>query len=167
MTVFHYGTNKSFDFGEYHIIEKSALLEQIHCKIHLCHKIQLLQFVCLLERLLTQPPRLLIHQRQAMHSNGFGISMLFLFVLLKTYGIFNELRTLPGLNLMNLAISMMLSHLIWLIGTAKFQETKTCERFGVIEHFLFLVTFVALSVISYHSCVVFSQPFYAGVSSNS
>ena len=72
---------------------------------------------------------------------------------------FNELRTLPGLNLMSLAVSMLLSQVIWLVGTAHFMNTKTCEVLGIIEHYLFLVTFMAMSVISYRSCIVFSRPF--------
>ena len=88
----------------------------------------------------------------------FSISM-FLFILLVTYWMSNELRTLPGLNLMSLAVSMLLSQVIWLVGTAQFINTKTCEVLGTIEHYLFLVTFMAMSVISYHSCVVFSRPF--------
>ena len=89
----------------------------------------------------------------------FSISTLFLFILLVTYRMFNELRTLPGLNLMSLAVSMLLSHLVWLIGTANFMNTKTCKGLGIIQHYLFLVSFMAMSVISYHSCIVFSRPF--------
>ena len=86
----------------------------------------------------------------------FNISILFIFILLLTYWMVNELRTLPGLNLMSLAVSMLLSQVIWLVGTAQFMNTKTCEVLGIIEHYLFLVTFMAMSVISYHSCIVFS-----------
>ena len=89
----------------------------------------------------------------------FSISILFLFLLLVTYWMFIELRTLPGLNLMSLAFSMLLSQVIWLVGTAQFINTKTCEVLGIIEHYLFLVAFMAMSVISYHSCIVFSRPF--------
>ena len=172
LTVFHYGTNKSFGFGEYHIIENvSSTRTDSFQNTSLPQNSTVA--VCLPFGKTFNTTTEIVNTSETSYALriltviGFGISMLFLFVLLITYGIFKELRTLPGLNLMNLAISMMLSYLIWLIGTANFQETKTCEILGVIEHYLFLVTFVAMSVISYHSCVVFSRPFHAGVSSNS
>ena len=89
----------------------------------------------------------------------FSFSILFLLILLVTYCIFEQLRTLPGLILMSLAVSMLLSQLIWLIGTANFTNTRTCDVLRIIEHYLFLVAFMAMSVISYHSCIVFSRPF--------
>ena len=88
-----------------------------------------------------------------------SFSILFLLKLLVTYCIFDELRTLSGLNLMSLVVSMLLSQLIWLIGTANFMITRTCEVLGIIDNYLFLVAFMAMSVISYHSCIVFSPPF--------
>ena len=89
----------------------------------------------------------------------FGISVLFLFLLLVTYWMFNQLRTLPGLNLMSLAFLMFLPQVTWLVGTAQFINTNTCGVLGIVEHYLFLVTFMAMSVISCHSCIVFSRPF--------
>jgi hypothetical protein len=46
-----------------------------------------------------------------------------------------------------------------LIGTAHFQGTIVCKAFAILEHYLMQVTFLAMSVISYHTCHVFSQPF--------
>ena len=90
---------------------------------------------------------------------GFSVSIICLMLLLITYGLFQELRAVSGMNLMNLSLSMLLSHLIWLIGTSHFTGTKTCTVLAIFEHYLFQVSFVAMSVISYHSCYVFSQPF--------
>ena len=84
-----------------------------------------------------------------------------------TYGLFRELRTVPGMNLMNLSSSMLLSHLLWLVGTGRFTGTTACKGFAIVEHYLFKVSFLAMSVISYHSCYVFSQPFAGRVANNS
>ena len=92
-------------------------------------------------------------------SIGLSISIICLAFLLITYGLFQELRTVPGLNLMNLSVSMCLSQVIWLIGTAHYQGTIVCKAFAILEHYLIQVTFLAMSVISYHTCHVFSQPF--------
>ena len=80
-------------------------------------------------------------------------------LLLVTYGLFRELRTVPGLNLMNLSISLCLSQLIWFMGTAHFEGTVTCEILAILQHYLMQVSFLAMSVISYHTYHVFSQPF--------
>ena len=175
LTIFHYGTNKSFSLGDYQIIEDSSSIHQSglssfqntslpeNSTIAICLPFggifNTTKEVTKLETTETS------YALKILTLAGFTISILFLLFLLITYGIFKELRTLPGLNLMSLAISMLLSHLIWLTGTAFFQDTKTCQVLGIIEHYLFLVAFMAMSVISYHSCVVFSRPF--GVSRNS
>ena len=43
---------------------------------------------------------------------GFSVSIICLILLLITYGLFQELRAVPGMNLMNLSLSLLLSHLI-------------------------------------------------------
>lgn len=87
------------------------------------------------------------------------VSMMCHILLLFTYGLFRELRTVPGLNLMNVSLSMCLAQLVWLIGTAHFEGTVTCEFFAILQHYLVQVSFLAMSVISYHTYYVFSQPF--------
>jgi hypothetical protein len=81
---------------------------------------------------------------------GFSVSIICLMLLLITYGLFQELRTVPGMNLMNLSSSMLLSHLVWLIGSSHFTGTKTCKVLAIFEHcsYIFQVSFVAMSVIS-------------------
>jgi hypothetical protein len=95
---------------------------------------------------------------------GFSVSIICLTLLLITYGLFQELRTVPGLNLMNLSFSMLLSHLIWLIGTTHFIGTGTCNVLAIFDHYLFQVSFLAMSVISFHSCRAFSQPMVGRIS---
>ena len=62
---------------------------------------------------------------------GFSVSIICLMLLLITYGLFQELRTVPGMNLMNLSLSMLLSHLVWLISTSHFTGTKTCKVLAI------------------------------------
>ena len=80
-------------------------------------------------------------------------------LLLITYGLFRKLRTVPGLNLMNVSFSMFLAQSIWLIGTAHFEGTMTCEVFAILQHYLVQVSFLGMCVISYHTYHIFSQPF--------
>ena len=54
---------------------------------------------------------------------GFSISILWLLLLLITYALFKELRTVPGMNLMNLSFSLLVSHSLWLFPTGQEQIT--------------------------------------------
>ncbi|XP_028405818.1 adhesion G-protein coupled receptor G2-like [Dendronephthya gigantea] len=166
LSIFHHGTNRTYNFGEYHINEErpshpTSFQEFQNTSFPKNSRIS----VCLpFRRTFNTTEKVSIKSEtnfalRVLTVVGLSISGLFLIILLVTYGIFEDLRTLPGLNLMSLSISMLSSHLIWLIGTAHFKGTTVCEVLTVIEHYLFLVTFMSMSIISYHSCVVFSQIF--------
>ena len=88
---------------------------------------------------------------------GFGISILSVLLVLLTYTLFSELRTLPGKNLMNFCLSLFIFESLWLIVPALNRNTVSCTTFAILEHYFILVSFVAMSVISHHSCVVFSK----------
>ena len=172
LTIFHFGTNRSFNFGEYLISEGSARHRgRLQTIDNTSFPVNSTIAVCLPYHRTFNTTRVDVVRKEMSYALriltliGLSISVLLLIILLVTYAIFRELRTLPGLNLMNLSSPMLLSHLVWLIGTARFQDTTACRILGMIEHYLFLVTFMAMSVISYHSCVVFSQPF--GITRNS
>ena len=82
-------------------------------------------------------------------------------VVLITYGLFRQLRNVPGLNLMNLCLSLALSQLISLIANSYFQfhGTIACEVLAILVHYLREASYLALSIISYHTWYIFSQPF--------
>ena len=172
LTIFHYQTNKTYNFGEYRIIQGSSNQTNLDIFQNASFPRNSAIAICLpfrktfnaTEKMKVVTKSDTDYPLRILTLICFSISILFLFLLLVTYWMFNALRTLPGLNSMSLAVSMLLSQVIWLVGTAQFINTKTCEVLGIIEHYLFLVTFMAMSVISYHSCVVFSRPF--GRSSN-
>ena len=167
LTIFHYQTNRTFNFGEYQIIEGSSHQTNFDIFQNASFPRNSTVAICLpfrqtfntTEKFEVGTKSDTGYPLRILTLICFIISILFLFILLITYWMFNELRTLPGLNLMSLAVSMLLSQVIWLVGTAHFMNTKTCEVLGIIEHYLLLVTFMAMSVISYHSCIAFSRPF--------
>ena len=101
------------------------------------------------------------HVLAILTSIGFTMSIICLSLLLITYGMFRELRTIPGMNTMNLCFSLLLSHCVWFICSNLYSKTVTtlCTVSSILEHYLILVSFVAMSVISFHSCLVFSQSF--------
>ena len=168
LTIFHYQTNRTFNFGEYQIIEASSSNRTNADKFQNASfpKTSAIAICLPFRKTFNTTEKIKVvtksdtgYSLRILTLICFSISIMFLFILLVTYWMFKELRTLPGLNLMSLAVSMLLSQVIWLVGTAQFMNTTTCEVLGIIEHYLFLVTFMAMSVISHHSCIVFSRPF--------
>ena len=168
LTIFYYQTNRTLNFGEYRIIEGGSSNRTTldifqnasfprNSAIAICLPLRQTFNATKSIKVVTKPDT--AYPLRILTLICFTISILFIFILLVTYWMFHELRTLPGLNLMSLAVSILLSQVIWLVGTAHFMNTKTCEVLGIIEHYLFLVTFMAMSVISHRSCIEFSRPF--------
>jgi hypothetical protein len=88
---------------------------------------------------------------------GFILSIIGLLILILTYVIFKELRTLPGKNLMNLSISLCLAEIFWLVGSMLDNYPTTCTVVAIVIHYSFLAFFTASSVIAFHSCLVFGR----------
>ncbi len=160
LTVYHKATNSIFKFGEYLMSEN---LNNGNNNISNTKQDSTIA-VCL-------PFKNTFNETETKYSTsttsyglqiltliGFSISTVCHILLLITYGLFQELRTVPGLNLMNLSFSMLLSQVIWLAGTAYLEGTIVCEVFAILQHYLLQVSFLAMSIISYHTCLVFSQP---------
>jgi hypothetical protein len=85
------------------------------------------------------------------------LSEVFLVALIITYLLFKELRTLPGKNLLSLAVSLALTDLFW-VFSGEFTDSETmCTALAIATHYFFLVYFTACSIIAYHSCHVFGR----------
>ncbi|CAB3999498.1 Cadherin EGF LAG seven-pass G-type receptor 1 [Paramuricea clavata] len=173
LTVYHNATGSVFNFGEYLMSENKGTRNTSNITQNSLLSSDSMIIVCL-------PFKNTFNKTEIKYSTnttsyalrtltliGFTVSSICLILLLITYGLFQQLRTVPGMNLMNLSLSMLLSHLIWLIGTSHFTGTKTCTVLAILEHYIFHVSFLAMSVISYHSCYVFSQPFAGRVANKS
>lgn len=87
----------------------------------------------------------------------FLLSMASLFLVIQTYAIFSELRRLPGKNLLNLSVSLLLAQLLWITGIRQTHQATICHVTAIIEHYLFLVSFVAMAAIAFHTCSVFAS----------
>ena len=162
LTLYHNTTNSTFEFGEYFT---SEILNRPNITSRHQSKRDLTIYICL-------PYSNAFNKTERNNGKsktrfglriatlvGFTGSVICHILLLITYTLFKELRTVPGLNLMNLSFSMCLSQIIWLIGTTYFGGTVVCEGVAILEHYLHKVTFLAMSVISHHTCHVFSRPF--------
>lgn len=87
---------------------------------------------------------------------GLSTSITFLLIVLVTYFIFSELRTIPGIHLVNLSFSLLLSHLLWLLATVLDTSKTSCTALAVLLHYFFLVSFAWMSVIAYDTWRAFS-----------
>ncbi|XP_028395075.1 uncharacterized protein LOC114519189 [Dendronephthya gigantea] len=87
----------------------------------------------------------------------YVLSEVFLVVLIVTYLLFKELRTVPGKNLLSLAISLAIADLFWLLGHEFTARGVLCTVLAIGIHYFYMVYFTACSVIAYHSCYVFGR----------
>ena len=91
---------------------------------------------------------------------GCSLSFIGAILILLTYTLFKELRTLPGKLLMNLAITILVTSLFILIGgpiTASVSNTDLCTSVAVILHFFFLGQFSWMSVMSFEMARTLNQ----------
>ena len=93
---------------------------------------------------------------------GGAMSIVGCVVLIITYLLFRELRTLPGKLLMNLAVAILASDiaLVGLLTIAHYVSSqKYCVSIAIILHFTFLSRFSWMSVIAFRLLLSFSRPF--------
>ncbi|XP_022795512.1 adhesion G-protein coupled receptor G2-like, partial [Stylophora pistillata] len=86
---------------------------------------------------------------------GIGLSIVCLTLVLLTYSIFKELRTLPGVNLMNLSISLLFAHSLFMTAGAT-QRHQIYSSIAVLTHYFCLVYFTWISIIAFDTYYTFS-----------
>lgn len=91
------------------------------------------------------------------------VSLVAMVSVLVTYGLFDTLRNLPGINTINLTVSLFLGELLFLIsGLAAKQELDwLCKAIAVCLHYIFLASFFWMNVMAYdlyrtfgHTCIL-------------
>ena len=78
-----------------------------------------------------------------------SVSIVALAFLLVTYCLFSELRTPPGINVMNLSASLLLAQLLWVTTSDKTDHSMACTVTAVLLHYLLLVSFVWTAIIAF------------------
>ena len=82
---------------------------------------------------------------------GCSLSVVGCLIILLTYTLFNELRTLPSLILMQLAIAILIGNLLILLSGPvgeRVQNTIYCKSTAIFSHFIFLAQFMWMSLMS-------------------
>ena len=87
---------------------------------------------------------------------GLSLSILSFLLVLVTYSLFKELRTLPGINLMNLSLAHLLVDFLYL-ATGYIRVNIACVTIAIFLHYFFLVSFMWMSIIAFETWQVFSK----------
>ncbi|XP_033763513.1 uncharacterized protein LOC117344796, partial [Pecten maximus] len=91
------------------------------------------------------------------------ISLVAMVSVLVTYYLFDNLRNLPGLNTINLTVSLFMGELLFLLSglTVKLESDWPCKAIAVFLHYLFLASFFWMNVMAYdlyrtfgHNCIL-------------
>ena len=87
---------------------------------------------------------------------GLTVSIVSFAAVLVTYALFRELRTLPGVNLMNLSFAHLVAD--WLYLATGYVEAKVaCTIIAILLHYFFLVSLTWMSIIAFETWLVFSK----------
>ena len=85
---------------------------------------------------------------------GLSVSSFSFLLVLVTYSLFKQLRTLPGINLMNFSMAHLLADLLFLLAGS---ATKlTCTIIAILMHYFFLASFTWMSFIAFETWRTFS-----------
>lgn len=85
---------------------------------------------------------------QILTYTGCALSVLSLLILVFVYGIFKELRTLPGKNLINLSVAMIFYH-IFLFAAGSRRVHEICIVIAVMLHYFLLSSFAWMNVMAF------------------
>ena len=91
---------------------------------------------------------------------GCSLSIIGSIMILFTYTIFKEIRTLPSKLLMNLAVAFLVSDLFFLLGvciTLRIRSVKFCTATAIIKHFFFLSRFSWMNILGVEYTRIFTM----------
>ena len=87
-------------------------------------------------------------------------SLLCLAITFMTYSLFKCIRTLPGINNMNLTITLFGAQVFTQFGLWLTENEARCIIIGIITHYFWLCTFCAMNICSFHMFKVFTSLMY-------
>ena len=87
---------------------------------------------------------------------GFSLSILALLAVILTYALFEELRTLPGKIIINLAVALLLTQLVFLFDMVKDVSDNFCTVIAVVLHYLFIASFCWMNAMAFDASRTFA-----------
>ena len=89
----------------------------------------------------------------------YGSKLLRLGSVLNTLQNVSELRTVSGLNMMNLVVGLFAALLTFVVGANWSNNDKACTAIRILLHYLFLSTFFWNNVMAYDVWKTFGNGF--------
>ena len=80
---------------------------------------------------------------------AIGLSIIFMIATLLTYALFKELRNIPGWNIINLTLALLLAQFFFFLGSFIKQTPLACFVVAIITHYGFLASFCWMNVIAF------------------
>ena len=87
---------------------------------------------------------------------GLSLSIFSFVLVLGTYTLLKELRTLPGFYLLNLCLAQLIMNVFYL-QTGNVATKVACTVVAILLHYFFLVSFTWMSIIAFETWKVFSK----------
>ncbi|XP_078361264.1 uncharacterized protein LOC144645559 [Oculina patagonica] len=87
---------------------------------------------------------------------GLSVSIISFAAVLVTFALFRELRTLPGINLMNLSFAHLVTDWLYL-ATGYIEAKVACTIIAILLHYFFLVSLTWMSIMAFEMWLVFSK----------
>ena len=87
---------------------------------------------------------------------GNVLSIAFLVFTLITYTLFPSMRTVPGICIMNLCVSLSLAQLLFQLSPLFTKHSVVCSVMAAIQHYMWLVSFLWMNVLAYITFKTFS-----------
>ncbi|XP_064631430.1 uncharacterized protein LOC135489799 isoform X2 [Lineus longissimus] len=88
---------------------------------------------------------------------GSSLSLAGLAYTFLTYTLLSPLRTLPGKMLMHLCVALFLAQLLFLTGLNRTTDQGVCKAIAMVEHYLWLASFLWMNAISWNTMKTFSS----------
>ena len=84
-----------------------------------------------------------------MSSICLAVSMIFMLATLTTYALFKELRNIPGWNIINVTLALLLAQFFFFVGSFIDQYPSVCFAVAVWTHYGLLASFCWMNVIAF------------------
>lgn len=84
-----------------------------------------------------------------MSSVCLAMSMMFMLATLVTYALFKELRNIPGWNIINVTLALLLAQFFFFVGSFIDQYAQVCFVVAICTHYGLLASFCWMNVIAF------------------
>ena len=89
---------------------------------------------------------------------GLSLSIFCSMLVLVTYITFSQLRTLPGKNIINLMVGLVMLDLIWLLGPQAVRIGPLCTATAFVIQYFMLFVHLSMAKIAYDTLSMFTDP---------